>query len=136
MKTATGLALIAIGAILAFAVTAHPAFFDIQVAGWVILLIGIAGLFVPRSGYGWLRRRMIVTWNPRSRRSLEDVEEGRYPAPYLALGPGNSEVVQETRVTTDESPTVPEMPADQVAAETSRNGRQPNEQVVEEYYEE
>jgi hypothetical protein len=135
MKTATGLALIAIGAILAFAVTAHPAFFDIQVAGWVIMLIGIAGLFVPRSGYGWLRRRMVVTWNPRSRRSLGDVEEGRYPAPYLALGPGNSEVVEERRVTTEESPTIPEMPADQVAAEAGRT-TQPSEQVVEEYYEE
>jgi hypothetical protein len=134
MKTATGLALIAIGAILAFAVTAHPAFFDIQVAGWVILLIGIAGLFVPRSGYGWLRRRMVVTWKPRSRRSLEDVAEGRYPPPYLALGPGNSEVVQETRVTED-SPTMPEMPADQVAAETSST-TSPTRQVVEEYYEE
>ena len=33
MKTATGLTLVAIGAILAFAVKAHPSFLNLQVAG-------------------------------------------------------------------------------------------------------
>ena len=60
MKTATGLTLIAIGAILAFAVTAHPHFLNLQIAGWVILVIGLIGLFVPRSGYGWVRSRVVV----------------------------------------------------------------------------
>jgi hypothetical protein len=135
MKTATGLTLIAVGAILAFAVTAHPAYFDFQAAGWVIMLTGIAGLCIPRSGYGWLRRRMVVTWRPRSRRSLADVEEGRYPAPYLALDSGtqDAEVVEDSELVED-SPTMPEMPADQVTAEARRP--QPTGRVVEEYYEE
>ena len=60
MKTATGLALVAIGAILAFAVTAHPRILNIQAAGWVLILIGLAGMFVPRRGYGWLRRRVVM----------------------------------------------------------------------------
>jgi hypothetical protein len=60
MKTATGLALVAIGAILAFAVNAHPHVLNVQAAGWVLILIGLAGMFVPRRGYGWLRRRMVV----------------------------------------------------------------------------
>src|ERR1700704_4045951 len=60
MKTATGLALVAIGAILAFAVNAHPRVLNVQAAGWVLILIGLAGMFVPRRGYGWLRRRMVV----------------------------------------------------------------------------
>jgi hypothetical protein len=60
MKTATGLTLVAIGAILAFAVTASPRFLNLQVAGWVIILTGLAGIFVPRRGYGWLRGRVLV----------------------------------------------------------------------------
>ncbi len=60
MKTATGLALVAIGAILAFAVTGHPGWLNVQAAGWVLMLVGLAGMFIPRRGYGWLRRRMVV----------------------------------------------------------------------------
>ena len=47
MRTATGLALVAIGAILAFAVTTSPSFLNLQVAGWILILTGVAGLFVP-----------------------------------------------------------------------------------------
>src|SRR2546429_9531367 len=60
MRTATGLALIAIGAILAFAVTTSPSFLNLQVVGWILILTGVAGLVVPRRGYGWLRRRGVV----------------------------------------------------------------------------
>ncbi len=60
MKTATGLALVAIGAILAFAVTGHPGWLNVQAVGWVLMLVGLAGLFIPRRGFGWLRRRMVV----------------------------------------------------------------------------
>jgi hypothetical protein len=56
MKTAPALALIAIGAILAFAVHAHPRFFSFQIAGWVIMLTGIAGLVIPRRSRRWVRR--------------------------------------------------------------------------------
>jgi uncharacterized membrane protein len=44
MKTATGLILIAIGAILAFAVTTNTSVFNLNVAGYVIMLVGLAGL--------------------------------------------------------------------------------------------
>ena len=56
MKTGPALALIAVGAILAFAVHAHLNFFSFQIAGWVIMLTGIAGLVIPRRGHSWLRR--------------------------------------------------------------------------------
>ena len=59
MKTATGLALVAVGAILAFAVTGHPGWLNVQAAGWVLMLVGLAGMFVPRRGYGWLRRQVV-----------------------------------------------------------------------------
>ena len=38
MKTATSLTLIAVGAIIAFAITAHVAFLNLQVTGWVFIL--------------------------------------------------------------------------------------------------
>jgi hypothetical protein len=60
MKTATALTVMAIGAILAFAVTAQPSFFSFHIAGWVLMLTGIAGVAIPRRGYGWLRRRMVL----------------------------------------------------------------------------
>ena len=43
MKTATGLAIVAVGAILAFAVTGHPGWLNVQAAGWVLILVGLAG---------------------------------------------------------------------------------------------
>jgi len=60
MRTATGLTLVAIGAILAFAIRTSPSFLNLQVAGWVIMLTGVAGVFIPRRGSGGLRRRIIV----------------------------------------------------------------------------
>ena len=91
MKTATGLTLIAIGGILAFAVTAHPHFLNLQIAGWVILVIGLIGLFVPRSGFGWVRSRVVVR-RRRPRRALA--------APEVNVVTGNvrpaaSETVEE-----------------------------------------
>lgn len=65
MRTATGLTLVAIGAILAFAIRTTPTFLNIQITGWVIMLTGVAGMFMPRRGNGRLRRRT-VTWRPRS----------------------------------------------------------------------
>jgi hypothetical protein len=63
MKTATALTLVAIGAILAFAVTAQPSFFSFHVAGWVLMLTGTAGVVLPRRGYGWLKRRLVLNAN-------------------------------------------------------------------------
>jgi hypothetical protein len=47
MKTGPALALIAAGAILAFAVHAYLRFFSFQIAGWAIMLTGIAELVIP-----------------------------------------------------------------------------------------
>jgi len=60
MKTATSLALVAIGAILAFAITRSPSFLNLQVVGWVLMLTGAVGAIIPRRGYGWLRRSLVV----------------------------------------------------------------------------
>src|SRR4029077_13331972 len=75
MRTATGLALIAIGAILAFAVTTSPSFLNLQVVGWILILTGVAGMVVPRRGYVWLRRRVVV----RRPRGAAAVDPGGRP---------------------------------------------------------
>ena len=77
MRTATGLALVAIGAILAFAVTTSPSFLNLQVAGWILILTGVAGLLVPRRGYGWLRRRVVVR-RPRGEAAAANGEPRRF----------------------------------------------------------
>jgi hypothetical protein len=78
MKTGMGLALIGIGAILAFAVTTNTSVFNLHTAGYVIMIIGILGIAIPRRGYGWVGRRLFVRqarWRPGNR-----VEEVTYPA--------------------------------------------------------
>jgi hypothetical protein len=83
--------LIALGAILAFAVQGHPSWLNIQVVGWVIMLTGVAGMAIPRRGYGWLRRRMVLRRGPGGRPVVDRVEEKRYP-PYMMLNPGSNGV--------------------------------------------
>jgi hypothetical protein len=102
MKTATGLALVAVGAILAFAVTAHPTGLNLQAAGWVLIVVGLAGMFVPRRGYGWLRRRMVIP-----RRTVLRRPGGR------AAGPGAVLTTEPGAVlTTEEMDEVPLAGAD------------------------
>jgi multisubunit Na+/H+ antiporter MnhB subunit len=63
--------LIAIGAILAFAVTYEVAGVDIQVVGWILLVVGLIGLVLSMvfwSSWGgpayWSRRRTYVDEEP------------------------------------------------------------------------
>jgi hypothetical protein len=57
MSIGAAIVLIAVGAVLKWAVTAHVSGFDIQTAGTIVLVVGIIGLvlailytFVPRRG--------------------------------------------------------------------------------------
>lgn len=60
MKVSTGLTLAAVGAILAFAVHGHLPFVNPNAVGWVIMLVGIGGLFTPPGTRRWLRQRVIM----------------------------------------------------------------------------
>ena len=85
MKTGAGLALIAVGAILAFAVRANTSFFNLNIAGWVLMIIGLIGILLPRSGYNWLGRRLMV------RRSYPTGRVEQVPVPpYAARNPGTA----------------------------------------------
>jgi hypothetical protein len=119
MRTAPGLALIAIGAILAFAVTSSPSFLNLQIAGWVIMLTGVAGIVVPRRGYGWMRWQVVV------RRPRGVAMEPRGERRALGAGqmfrrnPGPGFPVPEARLT-----------------ETITEQSTPAEETVEEYFQE
>jgi len=61
MTIGTSLLLIAVGAILKFAVTAHLAGIDLQVVGVILMVIGIVGLIIGLAMYAsaherWARR--------------------------------------------------------------------------------
>lgn len=92
MRTTLGLLIIAVGGILAFAVTANTAVFNWNTAGYVLLFVGLLGLFLPRRDYGWLGRRIIrrTRWWPAGQR----VDEATYP-PYVVRNPGNQRVKAE-----------------------------------------
>jgi hypothetical protein len=116
MRTATGLTLIALGAILTFAIAGHPPWLNIQTAGWVIMLTGITGMLLPRRSYGWLRRRMILRRRPAGRAGQA------HHRTYRVLRP--------------DSPAAATGSADPAIGEPAMTARQPAEEVVEEYVQE
>jgi hypothetical protein len=88
MKSGICLFWIAVGAIFTFAVTANTSVFNLHVAGFVVMVIGIIGLVTPRRGYEWLGRRVVVR---RTRRGgTTRVEEKSYPR-YVLRNPGTAE---------------------------------------------
>ena len=60
MKTGVGLLLIGVGAILAFAVTTNTSVFNLHTAGYVIMLVGVLGLTLPRRAAARVGRRLFV----------------------------------------------------------------------------
>jgi hypothetical protein len=76
-ENATWLALLAIGAILAVAVRADIPGVNLQVVGVIIMLTGVAGIFIPSRAPGWLRRRVVMrgTAGP----AIEEIRDDPYP---------------------------------------------------------
>ena len=144
MRTATGLALLAIGAILTFAVVGHPSFLNVQVAGVVIMATGIAGLFLPKPSQGWLRRRTVLRRGGRSGPVVGRVDETRYP-PYVMLNPGATpaagdnvhqpgDLTAETAEPMPEDAPIPDLPGDVTTGRAEP--ATPAAEVVDEYVEE
>jgi hypothetical protein len=88
MRMGASLALIGIGAILAFAVTANTSVFNLHTAGWVCIAIGIVGLYL--RSRGWVGKQILV----RRTRSLRGgvVEEERDVPQYVRINPGTAPV--------------------------------------------
>jgi Domain of unknown function (DUF6458) len=131
MRTATGLALVAIGAILAFAVTTSPSFLNLQVAGWILILTGVAGLVVPRRGYGWLRRRVVVR-RPRG----EAVEANGDPRRFKNSRWFRQNAIPDPRLPATDGPLTEGTLTDSAVERTVPGPAQPAEETVEEYFEE
>jgi hypothetical protein len=76
--------LIAVGAILAFAVNATTSGIDIQTVGWIVLGVGVFGLVLSMifwsswagPGYFSSRRRTVVEDAPTTRRTVVDDAPG------------------------------------------------------------
>jgi len=146
MKTATGLTLIALGAVLAFAVNGHPWFLNLQICGWILMIIGVIGLFIPRRGYGWLRRQMVVRRTPEGRPRV-GIRQKRYP-PYIMINPAAAGVAGSTEEEVEETE-MPEMPTNSdaeswsdadstlIQGKTIRGGTVvPDKETVEEFFQE
>jgi len=119
MKPMPALALIAVGAILAFAVRAPGGAISWSSAGWVLILTGIAGVLLPYllpQRYSWVRR---VTRRRAERRQPVGWAFRRRPDPRLVTVSGPTEPVEEV---------VTDAPAPGAAP--------PAEEIVEEYFEE
>src|SRR5450755_776652 len=119
MRPATSLALVAVGAILAFAVRSHPSFLNLQVAGLVLIVIGVAGMLLPGRGSDWLRRRIVLR-RGASGQVVGHVDETRYPS-YVMLDPEALQSVQpvgplEDEPAEDDPPIIVNPPADDPAA--------------------
>jgi hypothetical protein len=88
MRTGTGLTLLAIGAMLAFAVTTNTSVFNLHIAGVVLMLTGLAALLLPRRSHAWLNRRLVQRRTRMSRNgTVVETRETSYP-PYVVTNPG------------------------------------------------
>lgn len=137
MRTASCLTLLAIGAILTFAVTTSPSFLNLQIAGVVLMATGAAGLFLHKPTRGWLRRRIVLR-DGRRGRVVGQVDETRYP-PYVMLNPGAAPEGAHGPQPGDLTAAEAAQPGDETLPDlpTGKEGRAtPAEEVVEEYIEE
>lgn len=125
MNRATSLTVIAIGAILTFAVTASPGFLNLQVVGWILMATGVAGLLLERRSRDWLRRRIIVRDAPdvsRFNRRRQALVGTQRPASPPAQGPAAPQAQSPAEPPSAGKPTQP-------------LGRQVERETIEEYME-
>lgn len=64
--------LIAVGAILTFALDLQVGFLDIDVVGWILMAAGVIGLIVTMSIWGGRRREVVTTAEPTEYRRVEE----------------------------------------------------------------
>ncbi len=131
MKTASGLTLIALGAVLAFAVNGHPWFLNLQICGWILMIIGVIGLVIPRRGYGWLRRQVVVRRGPGGQQAA-GIQQERDPR-YIMISPPAAGVAGSTG---NASPGMPRMAASSEAASGAAADATavPDQETVEELF--
>ncbi len=81
MRLGTGIVLLALGAILTFALNVDVSGIDLQVVGWILMLVGALGIVLE-----------LAVWGPRQRRVTHTNEA--QPAP--GAGPVRRSTTEET----------------------------------------
>jgi hypothetical protein len=104
MKTATSLTLVAVGAIIAFAITAHIAFLNLQVTGWIFILTGVTGAIITRGSRLRLSRIPVAKGRPDAAAANGTTQRpppsqrrvpGRQPAVAPDATPAEPETIKE-----------------------------------------
>src|SRR5260370_17243333 len=85
MRTGACLALVTVGAILAFAVTANTSFLNLHTAGYVCIIVGVVGLYLRSRGWGG--RQFLVR---RSRTLPGAAAEERDVPRYVKVNPATA----------------------------------------------
>jgi hypothetical protein len=117
MKTATGVTLLVIGAILLFAVHGNPGFVNLHVAGLVLMFAAAAGLWLPRQRPGWGRRQASAIKTLLTPPDIDLIDEGRVPLEDLLGVPSRRRLAREQQMpaqasqSASDAPIVPGMPA-------------------------
>jgi hypothetical protein len=118
-KVATGLTLIIIGAILAFAVTTNTSVFNLHVAGFVFILAGLAAMLIPQKNYAAVSKRLVTrrsrTWPSGS--TVNSTQETELP-PYVVINP-------RSNLIGDGMPTRPSIPPDPTVQAVMTPGEPP-----------
>ena len=79
MRLGTAIVLLALGAILTFAVRVSVSGLDLQVVGWILMIVGALGIVLELAVWGpRQRRRRIVTTDGYGRPVGTTVEDERY----------------------------------------------------------
>ncbi|MEW2440488.1 DUF6458 family protein [Micromonospora marina] len=81
MGIGTSIFLIAVGAILTFALNASVGGIDLDVVGWILMAAGVLGLIL--TTLVWGRRRQVVTTDAEQPVEYRRVEERRDVAPPM-----------------------------------------------------
>ena len=79
MRLGTAIVLLALGAILTFAVEFDVSGIDIRVVGWILMIVGALGILLE-----------LLVWGPRSRRRVTTTDG------YAAPPPGRTTTTDET----------------------------------------
>lgn len=79
MRLGTAIVLIALGAILTFAVHVSVSGLDLRVVGWILMIVGALGVVIELAVWGPRQRsRRVVTTDGYGRRAGTTVEDERF----------------------------------------------------------
>ena len=79
MGIGTSIFLIAVGAILTFALNASIGGLDLDVVGWILMAAGVLGLIMTTVIWGNRRREVVTTREPTEYRRVEERRDVRPP---------------------------------------------------------